>query len=199
MGGGAGRARALVGWGVQVGREPLFTFNLRGQSRTHSIPALRAPLLRPAARPVLHAEACWGPGRHLPCRPAPAGAVPARLITGVRLEGGPTPREGRLLVKVGGKWGAVVNKSLSDTDAARAVCRQLGYSGAAAARGAAYYGRSKAPPVLQILSCQPWGRRGRRPRDGLQGCTLTRSIDPQDPNSSDGFGVWCAGAFLPAV
>ena len=143
-----------------------------------------------------------------PMLPAPAGAVPAQLITGTRLEGGPTAREGRLMVQVGGTWGAVANKNVSDIAAARAACRQLGYAGAAAARGAAYYGNSSAPAVLQILSCPAGlqhhhrpggpGRHGgpapNRPLGGLQECTLTRSLDPQDVSPADGFGVWCTGA-----
>lgn len=106
----------------------------------------------------------------------------ALLGKGVELSG----REGRLMVRANRRWGAVCNRNVSDISAAAVACRQLGFKGAAAARGGSYYGASLVPASLEILKCT--GKEA-----SLSDCTVTTAVNATDCNAAYGYGVWCQG------
>ena len=158
---------------------------------------------RRAAQPQAVPAAPWLCPHVTPAPPppfVPAGALPKRLLTGPRLVGGPSRREGRLEVRVAGKWGSVCNRNVSDTATAHVVCRSLGFEGAAGARGGAFYGEGTLAPVLEVLRCdgdEPGLHRVEMHRADaghaawLQHAAIGRP--PGDCNSSADFGVWCRG------
>jgi len=118
----------------------------------------------------------------------PAGVVPRDSLE-LRLVGGPSKREGRVEARLGGsagKWGPICNRNhLTDMASARVICRQLGFDGPVAVRGAAFYGNGSAPPVLEIARCR--GSEG-----GLHACVVTTAAHPTECRNYD-FGVWCGG------
>ncbi|NWJ10115.1 NETR protein, partial [Crypturellus undulatus] len=70
----------------------------------------------------------------------------------VRLVDGESTKEGRVEVFLNGQWGSVCDEGWTDRDAA-VVCRQLGFSGAAKARGMAYFGEGHGPIHLDNIEC----------------------------------------------
>lgn len=137
-----------------------------------------------------------------------AGAAPR--FSGLKLEGGPTAHEGRLLALTGqnGSLGSVCLRGAfhswpGDGDitgaagrAARVACSQLGFPGGAAARTGMFFGNTSLPIAARLYSCS--GTEAR-----LEQCvgsgTITASLDPsqtwhlQECSRSDDLGVWCRG------
>ncbi|XP_078616356.1 scavenger receptor class A member 5-like [Branchiostoma floridae x Branchiostoma japonicum] len=74
----------------------------------------------------------------------------------IRLVGGSGAHEGRVEVRRSTSsynyWGTVCDDRFDMNDA-RVVCRMLGYSGASAVRGSAYYGRGSGSIYMDELSC----------------------------------------------
>ncbi|XP_042873054.1 neurotrypsin-like isoform X2 [Penaeus japonicus] len=70
----------------------------------------------------------------------------------LRLSGGPTKSQGRVEVKLAGKWGTVCDDDFDDYDA-KVVCRMLGYQGDAVAHKNARFGRGSGPVWLDSLDC----------------------------------------------
>ncbi|KAI8517422.1 scavenger receptor [Branchiostoma belcheri] len=71
-----------------------------------------------------------------------------------RLVGGSGPHEGRVEVRLstGYNWGTVCDDSFGMNDAG-VVCRMLGYTGASAYHGSAYYGRGSGNIYMDDLRC----------------------------------------------
>ncbi|KAF6096411.1 serine protease 12 [Phyllostomus discolor] len=88
----------------------------------------------------------------LACAPGGDGHRPPPLGFPIRLRDGETEKEGRVEVLIGGQWGTVCDDGWTDEDAAVA-CRQLGYRGAARARGMAYFGEGGGPIHLDNVGC----------------------------------------------
>ncbi|XP_063956210.1 scavenger receptor cysteine-rich domain-containing group B protein-like [Lytechinus pictus] len=76
----------------------------------------------------------------------------------IRLVGGSTPNDGRVEIYYSGQWGTVCDDGWDDNDA-QIVCRQLGYSGSAVARGEAYYGQGSGPIYLDEVVCSGYESR----------------------------------------
>ncbi|XP_030643570.1 neurotrypsin [Chanos chanos] len=85
------------------------------------------------------------------CNPQRTGpGVPTSVP--IRLVGGENGREGRVEILVNGQWGTVCDDGWTDRDA-EVVCRQLGYSGLAKARGMAYFGEGTGPIHVDNIKC----------------------------------------------
>ncbi|XP_078616291.1 scavenger receptor cysteine-rich domain-containing protein DMBT1-like [Branchiostoma floridae x Branchiostoma japonicum] len=74
------------------------------------------------------------------------------VCTNLRLVGGSGSLEGRVEVFHNGQWGTVCDDSWAIDDA-RAVCRQLGYSGADEAKSRAFFGRGTGQIWLDNVGC----------------------------------------------
>jgi len=70
----------------------------------------------------------------------------------VRLVNGFTQHEGRVEVFVEGEWGTVCDDDFG-IEEANVICRMLGYSGALASYGSAYYGEGSGKIWLDQLGC----------------------------------------------
>ncbi|XP_071844717.1 scavenger receptor cysteine-rich domain-containing protein DMBT1-like isoform X12 [Apostichopus japonicus] len=109
-------------------------------------------------------------------------------IDGVRLVEGKDVTSGRVEVSVNGEWGTVCDDHWDDDDA-EVVCRYLGYAGAMAARGLAFYGQGTGSILLDDVQC-----------DGtelsLNDCNANR-IGENDCSHSEDAGVECIAPALP--
>ena len=101
----------------------------------------------------------------------------------IRLVGGSAANEGRVEVYHRGTWGTVCDDLWSFNDAT-VVCRQLGYSGAIAARGSAYFGRGTGRIYYDDVRCT-----GRETR--LADCSH-RGIGVHNCGHSEDAGVVCS-------
>ncbi|PIK49864.1 putative scavenger receptor cysteine-rich protein type 12 isoform X1 [Apostichopus japonicus] len=103
-------------------------------------------------------------------------------IDGVRLVEGKDVTSGRVEVSVNGEWGTVCDDQWDDDDA-EVVCRYLGYAGAMAARGLAFYGQGTGSILLDDVQC-----------DGtelsLNDCNANR-IGENDCSHGEDAGVEC--------
>ncbi|XP_060533809.1 uncharacterized protein LOC132706475 [Cylas formicarius] len=72
--------------------------------------------------------------------------------TKVRLMNGTTPKEGRLEIRHHGIWGTVCDDDFNE-DAAKIVCKYLGFSGSALVKKDAQYGSGDGPIWLDQVSC----------------------------------------------
>ncbi len=70
----------------------------------------------------------------------------------IRLAGGPTEREGRVEIFVGGVWGTVCDTHWT-IDHAHVVCRQLGYSSALASYKGSWYGGGSGLVLIDGVEC----------------------------------------------
>ena len=78
----------------------------------------------------------------------------AKTVTGVRLVGGRTPKEGRLeLQLLGGEWSAVQGVGALSPGVAKVACRQLGYSGGDI-RSGQFDGVDFPPTAIDNLECE---------------------------------------------
>ncbi|EFN54365.1 hypothetical protein CHLNCDRAFT_135643 [Chlorella variabilis] len=107
---------------------------------------------------------------------AVACAGVADNIVDVRLENGSTPYEGRLEVKLNGKWGVAREWTDDSLPMARLVCQELGLKGGALRYGD-YYGSGALPPLIMGLNCTG----ARKLRD----CpfSVVAPMDPVDPSA----------------
>lgn len=71
----------------------------------------------------------------------------------VRLINGSTPLEGRVEIKYHGTWGTICDDDFND-DAAKVICKSLGYSGLARVRKGAAYGQGDGPIWLDQVFCR---------------------------------------------
>ncbi|XP_057664707.1 uncharacterized protein LOC130899046 [Diorhabda carinulata] len=72
--------------------------------------------------------------------------------TELRLVGGSYPGEGRLEIKHNGIWGTVCDDDFNE-DAAKVVCKILGYKGMSSVKKDGYYGAGYGPIWLDQVSC----------------------------------------------
>lgn len=113
----------------------------------------------------------------------PAGA---QTVAGLRLVGGPTPREGRLEVQIAGQWGTVSALGTNPFEAAAVACRQLGWSTyGVQAQGVSFYGDGELPLLLWGIVCD-----GSEPT--LSDCHLTHAPAGAGP-ATEAFSISCAG------
>ena len=70
----------------------------------------------------------------------------------IRLEGGATDNEGRVVIFHNGTWGTVCDDDWDINDAT-VVCRQLGYLRATYARALAYFGEGSGPIHYENVAC----------------------------------------------
>ncbi|KAL4434120.1 hypothetical protein ABPG75_000561 [Micractinium tetrahymenae] len=136
----------------------------------------------------------------------------APRFDGLKLEGGPTAREGRLLARTGGQngsWGSVclsgafsswrwIGETITVAEmAARVACRQLGFTGGGAARTAAFFGNTSLPIGARVYSCT--GGEARL-EQCLASATITGSVSPlerwhlRECTHLDNLGVRCTAA-----
>lgn len=81
-----------------------------------------------------------------------AAFAAAANVTDLTLASGFNSSSGRVLVRLnGGPWGTVCDTGFND-NAARAVCRGLGYAGGIA-KGTAYFGEGSGPILLDAINC----------------------------------------------
>ncbi|XP_071057276.1 uncharacterized protein [Onthophagus taurus] len=73
--------------------------------------------------------------------------------TEIRLSNGNRPSQGRLEIKYHGTWGTVCDDDFND-DAAKVVCRYLGFKGSATSHKNGVYGPGKGPIWLDQVFCQ---------------------------------------------
>ncbi|KAK2918953.1 neurotrypsin isoform X1 [Channa argus] len=76
----------------------------------------------------------------------------AAVTLPIRLVGGRSRSEGRVEVFHAGQWGSICDDQWDDSDA-EVVCRQLGLSGAAMARGQAHFGKGSGRVWLDEVRC----------------------------------------------
>ncbi|PIK45167.1 scavenger receptor cysteine-rich protein type 12 precursor [Apostichopus japonicus] len=70
----------------------------------------------------------------------------------IRLAGGNQHSEGRVEIFLNGEWGTICD-DFWDINDASVVCTQLGFSGAQASYGLAYFGEGSAPILLDDVNC----------------------------------------------
>ena len=70
----------------------------------------------------------------------------------IRLMGGATPAEGRVVIFLLGHWGTICDSGWDSVDAT-VVCHQLGYLGAVGAPGSAAFGAGSGPSWFSGVSC----------------------------------------------
>ncbi|PSC74598.1 deleted in malignant brain tumors 1 -like isoform A [Micractinium conductrix] len=151
-----------------------------------------------ALPPVLYGLNCTGAGKLRDCPfsggpsdggdPLGVACQGSGAIEGLRLVEGPTSREGRVEVKMRGRWGAVLALGLSDdaSAVAQAVCRGLGYGGGAPRLSGWYDApNGTATPLVTDLKCTGG-------EASLEWCSFAWSVD-QSPRD-DTLGVACAGS-----
>ncbi|KAL4436852.1 hypothetical protein ABPG75_003991 [Micractinium tetrahymenae] len=115
-----------------------------------------------------------------------AACAGAQTITALRLVGGPTPREGRLEVRVAGQWGTVSALGTTPFEAAAVACRQLGWSTEGVqAQGVSFYGDGALPLLLWGIICDG-------SEASLSECHLTYAPAGAGP-ATEAFSVNCAG------
>ncbi|KAL1502427.1 hypothetical protein ABEB36_007568 [Hypothenemus hampei] len=73
--------------------------------------------------------------------------------TSFRLINGTNPREGRLEIRHNDIWGSVCDDDFNE-DAAKIVCRSLGYTGSAFVKKDGFFGQSNGPIWLDQVSCK---------------------------------------------
>ncbi|XP_071495979.1 uncharacterized protein, partial [Diadema antillarum] len=86
------------------------------------------------------------------CQPSEHAGVICTDDVDVRLVDGPSNREGRVEVMYQGTWGTVCDDSFG-LEEANVVCRMLGYPGAEAYRGNAFYGEGTGAILLDDVNC----------------------------------------------
>lgn len=92
-------------------------------------------------------------GAPLLCVYTLASVVLTHAVEGeIRLAGNVTGNEGRVEVYHSGTWGTVCDNGWNLTHA-NVVCRQLGYCGATAAPGQAFFGQGQGPIHYDDVSC----------------------------------------------
>ena len=123
------------------------------------------------------------PPRPAPPLPAPLPRPPAASISQVRLVGGTHPRQGRLEVNIGGSWGTVCDdKFASNPNAARVVCRWLGFTGGALPSPVTRFGQNTGLPIaVDEMTCSGT-------ESTLNSCTFQTTNDCEH---SEDVGVEC--------
>ena len=106
----------------------------------------------------------------------------------VRLVDGVTNREGRVEVFANGAWGTVCDDKF-DINEAHVICRMLGYSGALAAFGGAYYGRGKGKILMDELECAG-------DEQDIFDCPMNAAIGIHDCTHREDAGVECNNLLL---
>ena len=104
-------------------------------------------------------------------------------ITGVRLVGGQTSRDGRVEFKVGTEWQSVCDATFG-TDEAETVCRHSGLGRAVAVYKGALFGANTAtthPPICCIET------------GDVNDCVIPSDV-PDTCGSGEAAGVVCSGA-----
>ncbi|KAF5284904.1 hypothetical protein FQA39_LY16859 [Lamprigera yunnana] len=108
----------------------------------------------------------------------------------VRLVGGKTKHEGRVEIRHYGIWGTVCDDDFND-DAAKVVCKYLGYPGKAVAQKDGMFGAGTGPIWLDQVFCQ--GN-----ESGLQHCVHWNWGEHNCEHSED-VGVTCSDTQTPVV
>ncbi|CAG9862414.1 unnamed protein product [Phyllotreta striolata] len=103
--------------------------------------------------------------------------------TELRLVGGKDYLSGRVEIKYNGIWGTVCDDDFND-DAAKVVCKNLGYKGIVAVKKEAYFGAGTGPIWMDQVSC--FGN-----ETGLQECTHWNWGENNCEHSED-VGVICS-------
>ncbi|CAH1274736.1 TIE1 [Branchiostoma lanceolatum] len=106
----------------------------------------------------------------------------ARYWLGIRLVGGNFFNDGRVEVLHDGQWGTICDDGWQLNDA-HVVCRQLGYTGAAKARGSASFGRGTGQIWLDNVRCAGF-------ETSITDC-LHRGWGSHDCDHSEDAGVVC--------
>ena len=106
----------------------------------------------------------------------------------VRLVDGVTSHEGRVEVFANGAWGTVCDDEF-DINEAHVICRMLGYSGALAAFGGAYYGRGRGKILMDQLECAG-------DEQDIFDCPMNAAIGVHDCSHREDAGVECNSFLL---
>lgn len=104
-------------------------------------------------------------------------------------KGGGPPTEGRLEVRIGGRWGTVCSGLAFTPTEAAAACAQLGFSGGGGAQSTdgSKYGGPPLGALVEAVSCPGDGA---EPAGGLEACDLDKAFD-EDCFGSPPVGLRC--------